>query len=205
MTEELKSKYNQVMYMIIGDSGSGKTTFAEKQFPTARIYNGIQSYCNDKHPPLADDLIVFTFRYVSEIPYDLLKHISGWYCFRNADCTIDQDTSKLKVGEYIYLKNINLPKVIILVGEAASGKSTFAHEILKSTCCCDIDSVTPTLGFLFKFHEIVLMVRSVKEIPLHLIPFIVKFYCFRNSDMPNDYALDTSKFKTGDFICVRMK
>lgn len=196
-TKEITKLY----YAIVGSRGSGKTTFAKKHFKEARCFEGMSDYsCNDVQN---HEIIVFIVQSMWEIPADFLKHISGWYCFQNADCKINLNTKNLTIGEYIYVEKIKLPKLIIVVGETASGKTTFAENFFPHITRCDIDCDFEVHQFgrrrLRELLELVLMVRSVKEIPEDLIPFIERYYCFRNSDYGN---VDTSQLKIGDFVCV---
>lgn len=182
--------------VIIGCGGSGKSTFAKKHFPNARCFESMHI----SNAISNDETVVFIVQKMSEIPRSLLKSISGWYCFKNADCDIEYNTSKLQVGEYIYVKKVHVVKIIVLVGEPASGKTTFAEQKFMNNYCIDIDSLHNfTEKELYALYEFVLMVRSVKEIPSEFKDFVTTYYCFRNADLEN---VDASNLKVGDYICV---
>ncbi len=76
-----------------------------------------------------DEIIVFTIRYISELPPIIVRCAIGWYIFRNADLVLPFDSKILKVGEYIYLKKLPRPVHIAYISKVDPlSKNGFARK-----------------------------------------------------------------------------
>ena len=93
----------------------------------------------------------------------------------------------------LYLWKVDFKNpIILMIGDGASGKSYFAHNVLALPAYDVHGYLNSSLSHIDKF---VLMANSKNEVPSHLLANVVEFYLFKSSESEL-----TKNFKMGEYI-----